>query len=207
MARYTGPVCRLCRREGMMLYLKGERCLTKCALNERPYPPGQHGARRAKESDYGVRLREKQKVKRIYGLLEKQFRSYYEKANRMPGVTGTNLLALLERRLDNVVYRMGLASSRSAARQLITHGHILVNGKKVDIPSYLVRINESIEPSEAGKELKNIGEAFEGNRHFMLPRWIEVDKEKFRGVIREFPVREDIPLPINEQLIIELYSK
>lgn len=207
MARYIGPVCRLCRREGTMLYLKGERCLAKCTLEERNFPPGQHGTRRAKESDYGVRLREKQKVRRIYGVLEKQFRKYYEKASRMPGATGSNLLQLLERRLDNVVYRLGLATSRASARQLIGHGHLLVNGKKVDIPSFLVRVGDVIEPVDKSKKLKAVNEAFQGNRHFMLPRWIEVDQDNLKGVVRELPIREDIPLPVNEQLIVELYSK
>ncbi|HUQ04093.1 MAG TPA: 30S ribosomal protein S4 [Kofleriaceae bacterium] len=209
MARYTGPVCRLCRREDMKLFLKGERCYTdKCGYERRSYPPGQHGqSRRKKRSDYGEQLREKQKVKRLYGIAERQFRGYFFKATRMKGVAGENLIQLLERRLDNVVYRMGFASDHAEARQLVRHGHFSVNGKKVNIPSYLVRPRDVVQVREASKTIARIGEALAAVDRRGVPQWIELDKDGMRGGIKQMPAREDVTLPIREQLIIELYSK
>jgi small subunit ribosomal protein S4 len=209
MARYTGPVCRLCRREDMKLFLKGERCYTdKCGYERRSYPPGQHGqARRRKRSDYGEQLREKQKVKRIYGIAERQFRGYYHRATRMKGVTGENLIQLLERRLDNVVYRMGFASDHAEARQLVRHGHFKINGRRVDIPSYLVRAADIIEVKDKSRKITRIIEALSGVDRRGLPAWIEVDKDAFRGTVKALPSRTDVTLPIREQLIVELYSK
>ncbi len=209
MARYIGPVCRLCRREDMKLFLKGERCYTdKCGYERRSYPPGQHGQnRRRKRSDYGEQLREKQKVKRIYGIAEKQFRGYYHKALRMPGVTGNTLIQLLERRLDNVVYRMGFASDHAEARQLVRHGHFTINGKKVNIPSYLVRARDVVQVKELSQKIARINEALAAVDRRGVPGWIQLDKENFRGAIAQLPSREDVTLPIREQLIIELYSK
>jgi small subunit ribosomal protein S4 len=209
MARYTGAVCRLCRREDMKLFLKGERCYTdKCGYERRSYPPGQHGqSRRRKRSDYGEQLREKQKVKRIYGIAERQFRGYYHKATRMKGVAGENLIQLLERRLDNVVYRMGFASDHAEARQLVRHGHFSINGKKVDIPSYLVRPRDIINVLESSQKIARINEALAAVDRRGVPQWIDLDKDSFRGTIRQLPSREDVTLPIREQLIIELYSK
>lgn len=208
MARYTGPSCRLCRRQNMELYLKGERCYTdKCAIKRRNYPPGQHGQLRAKVTDYGVQLREKQKVRRIYGILEKQFRSYFEKADRMKGVTGENLLSLLERRLDNIVYRLGFASSRTEARQLVKHSHFILNGRKVNIPSILVKAGDVIELREKSKKITSINESLEAVVRRGIPQWVELDKDAYKGVIKNLPVREDITMPIQEQLIVELYSK
>lgn len=207
MARYTGPSCRLCRREGEKLYLKGDRCYTdKCAVGKRNFAPGQHGTSRKKLSNYGLQLREKQKAKRFYGLLESQFRKYFEMADRKKGITGENLLSILESRLDNVVYRMGLATSRKEARQLVTHGHFTINGKKVDIPSYLVSVGEVIavkEKSRASNKFKAIAEGFKGN----APQWLTVDAEKLEGKVVAVPSRDDIDLPIAENLIVELYSK
>ncbi len=207
MARYTGPSCRLCRREGEKLYLKGDRCYTdKCAIGKRSYAPGQHGTSRKKLSNYGLQLREKQKAKRFYGLLESQFRKYFEMADRKSGITGENLLSILESRLDNVVYRMGLATSRKEARQLVTHGHFTINGKKVDIPSYLVNVGEVIavkEKSRASNKFKEVAEGFKGN----APQWLTVDAEKLEGKVVALPSRDDIDLPIAENLIVELYSK
>jgi len=192
----------------MELFLKGERCYTdKCAIKRRNYPPGQHGQGRPKVSNYGIQLREKQKVKRIYGILEKQFRSYFEEADRMRGVTGENLLSLLERRLDNVVYRMGFASSRTEARILIRHAHFRVNGRKVTIPSFLVRSGDSIDLREKSRAISAINESLEGVVRRGVPQWIELDKETFKGVVKALPIREDITTPIQEQLIVELYSK
>jgi len=192
----------------MELFLKGERCYTdKCAIKRRNYPPGQHGQGRPKVSNYGIQLREKQKVKRIYGILEKQFRSYFEEADRMRGVTGENLLSLLERRLDNVVYRMGFASSRTEARILIRHAHFRVNGRKVTIPSFLVRSGDSIDLREKSRSISAISESLEGVVRRGVPQWIELDKETFKGVVKALPIREDITTPIQEQLIVELYSK
>src|ERR1700733_11270387 len=209
MARYTGPVCRLCRREDLKLFLKGDRCYTdKCGFERRAYAPGQHGqARRKKASNYGEQLREKQKVKRIYGVAERQFRGYYYKASRMKGVTGENLLILLERRLDNIVYRFGFASDHAEARQLVRHGHFTVNGKRVDIPSYLVRPRDVIAVKEASQKMARINEALAAVDRRGVPQWIALDKENFRGAINQLPSREDVTLPIREQLIIELYSK
>lgn len=208
MARYTGPSCRLCRRERMELFLKGDRCYTdKCAIKRRNYPPGQHGQGRGKISDYGLQLREKQKVKRMYGLLEKQFRGYFEEAERMRGVTGTNLLTLLERRLDNVVYRLGFANSRAQARQLVLHNHILVNGQKVNVPSYSVKVGDTIQVAEKSRNLALIRDALEAAARRGCPAWLELDKEARRGRVVMLPTREDITMPIEEHLIVELYSK
>ncbi|HET6613585.1 MAG TPA: 30S ribosomal protein S4 [Kofleriaceae bacterium] len=209
MARYIGPVCRLCRREDMKLFLKGERCYTdKCGYERRSYPPGQHGqARRRKRSDYGEQLREKQKVKRIYGIAERQFRGYYYKASRMKGVTGDNLIQLLERRLDNVVYRMGFVSDHAEGRQLVLHGHFKVNGRRVNIPSYLVRPNDVVEVREKSRKIERINEALSAVERRGLPRWISLDKDTYTGTVQALPTREDVTLPIREQLIIELYSK
>lgn len=209
MARYTEATCRLCRRENLKLFLKGDRCYTdKCAFERRSYAPGQHGQRRGgKISDYGVQLREKQKVKRIYGVLEKQFRKYYEKAERQKGITGTNLLILLERRLDNVVYRMGFASSRNQGRQLVRHSHFTVNGRKINIPSYQVKIGDVIEVKDKSRKIPTVLEAIETVVRREMPSWLEVDGANFRGAVKEFPNREELTMPINEQLIVELYSK
>ncbi|HZJ67567.1 MAG TPA: 30S ribosomal protein S4 [Kofleriaceae bacterium] len=209
MARYTGAVCRLCRREDMKLFLKGERCYTdKCGYERRSYPPGQHGqSRRRKRSDYGEQLREKQKVKRIYGIAEKQFRGYYYKALRTKGVSGHTLIQLLERRLDNVVYRMGFASDHAEARQLVRHGHFTINGKKVNIPSYLVRARDIVAVRESSQKMARINEALAAVDRRGVPQWIQMDKDNFRGAIAQLPSREDVTLPIREQLIIELYSK
>lgn len=206
MARYTGSVCRLCRREGMKLFLKGDRCYTaKCAFARRGYAPGQHGQSRKKLSEYGVQLREKQKAKRIYGVLESQFRKYYENAERIKGITGENLLKLLELRLDNVVYRLGYGSSRKEARQLVTHGHFLVNGKKVDIPSYEVSANDVVTVSEKSRTTEKFKVFAENPK--TLPNWLTADTENFEGKIVSIPTREDIDVPVNETLIVELYSK
>ena len=209
MARNIGSSCRLCRRENLKLFLKGDRCYgDKCAFERRPYAPGQHGQRRAgKYSDYRVQLREKQKVKRIYGLLEKQFRGYYFRAERQKGITGTNLLILLESRLDNIVYRMGFSSSRNQARQLVMHNHFLVNGKEVNIPSYQVKAGDVIEVKEKSRNIPQILEAMETFVRRGIPNWIQVDKDKFKGVLVSLPNREELTMPIQEQLIIELYSK
>ena len=209
MARYIGPVCRLCRREDMKLFLKGERCYTdKCGYERRSYPPGQHGqARRRKRSDYGEQLREKQKVKRIYGIAERQFRGYYYRASRMKGVTGDNLIQLLERRMDNVVYRMGFVSDHAEGRQLVRHGHFLVNGKRVNIPSYLVREGDIVTVREKSQKIARIVEALGAVERRGVPRWIESDASTFSGTVKALPSREDVTLPIREQLIIELYSK
>ncbi|MFW5647736.1 MAG: 30S ribosomal protein S4 [Candidatus Alkaliphilus sp. MAG34] len=207
MARYTDSVCRLCRREGMKLYLKGDRCFTdKCAITKRAYAPGQHGSGRRKLSDFGIQLREKQKAKRFYGILESQFRRYFEIADKQAGITGENLLRLLESRLDNVVYRLGFASSRAEARQLVTHGHFRVNGDKVDIPSYLVSAGDVVavkEKSKSSNKFRSLAENFKGS----VPNWLTVDMEKMEGTVVSLPTREDIDLPISENLIVELYSK
>ncbi|MBW1690005.1 MAG: 30S ribosomal protein S4 [Deltaproteobacteria bacterium] len=209
MARYIEASCRLCRRENLKLFLKGDRCYTdKCAFERRSYAPGQHGQRRGgKVSDYGIQLREKQKVKRIYGIFENQFRRYYHKAERQKGITGTNLLILLERRLDNTVYRMGFASSRDQARQLVRHNHFAVNGSKVNIPSYQVKNGDVIEVKGKSQKIPVIQEAMETVVRREIPPWLEVDIEKFRGVVKAFPSREELTMPVNEQLIVELYSK
>ena len=208
MARYRGSVCRLCRREGIKLYLKGSRCETeKCAIEKRAYPPGQHGQERSKFSEYGVQLREKQKVRRTYGVLEKQFRGYYKEAARLKGATGENLLQLLECRLDNVVYRLGLLSSRNEARQYVNHGHILVNEKKVTIPSYVVSIDDTISIREKSKENNRIKSSVESVARRGVPEWLDLDSEKLTGNVKRLPIREDFTLPLDEQLIIEFYSK
>ena len=209
MARETGASCRLCRRENLKLFLKGDRCYgDKCAWERRPYPPGQHGQRRGgKLSDYQVQLREKQKVKRMYGLLENQFRRYYELAERHRGITGTNLLLFLECRLDNVLYRMGFASSRDQARQLVRHNHVLVNGRRVNIPSFQVKVGSVVEIHEKKRKVPVILEAMETVARRGIPSWMEVDKDKFRGTLKALPNREDLTMPIQESLIVELYSK
>ncbi|HEC98851.1 MAG TPA: 30S ribosomal protein S4 [Proteobacteria bacterium] len=208
MGKYTGPACRLCRREGLKLFLKGDRCYSdKCAFERRSYVPGQHGQARVKVSNYGLQLREKQKVKRMYGLLERQFRTCFEKADWQKGVTGTNLLVLLERRLDNVVYRLGFASARRQARHLVRHNHFLVNGKKVNIPSYLVKVGDVIEIKEKSRSILTINEAIEAVVRRGVPQWVELDKDNFRGTIKAYPIREDLTMPMQEQLIVELYSK
>ncbi len=208
MARYSGSVCRLCRRENLKLFLKGERCYTdKCAIERRSYPPGQHGQRRQKFSEYSIQLREKQKVKRMYGLLEKQFRRTFAMAARVKGVTGDALLVLLERRLDNVTYRIGFASSRADARMLVRHGHILINGRRVTIPSYLVRAGDAVSVKEKSRQMGRVISALESAQRRGVPDWSEVDREGFTGKIKLLPTRSDITTPINEKLIVELYSK
>lgn len=206
MARYTGPVCRLCRREGIKLYLKGDKCYSdKCSVAKRAYAPGQHGQSRKKLSNYGIQLREKQKARRIYGVLESQFRDYYDKADRAKGVTGENLLRMLEKRLDNAVFRLGFAGSRAEARQLVRHGHFTVNGRKVNIPSYQVRVGDTIavkassRSSEKFKALSEVSKA--------TPQWLTADMEKLEGKVVAEPKREDIDIPVQETLIVELYSK
>jgi small subunit ribosomal protein S4 len=209
MARYVGPVCKLCRREGMKLYLKGERCYSeKCAYTRRPYPPGQHGQGRIKLSEYAVRLREKQKVRRIYGVLERQFHGYFQEANRRKGRTGEEMLALLERRLDNAVHRLGFAASRSEGRQLVRHGHVQVNGKRLDIPSYVVRVSDQITLTEGARKFKFVGAAIAGADKRPVASWLEVDRPNFTGSVKGPPVREDLNEPeIREQLIVEYYSR
>ena len=209
MARYRGSVCRICRRENMKLFLKGDRCYSdKCAFDRRSYAPGQHGQRRrGKVSDYGIQLREKQKVKRLYGLSEKQFRLFFSRADRQKGITGTNLLVLLERRLDNVVYRLGFVNSRAQGRQFVRHNHFLVNSKKVNIPSYMIQAEDVIEVREKSKKIQSINDSLDAVVRRGIPQWLELEKENFRGMIKGFPVREDITMPIQEQLIVELYSK
>ena len=209
MARYIGSVCRLCRREGIKLYLKGDRCLTdKCAIEKRSYPPGQHGSGfRQKMSQYGGQLREKQKVKRIYGMLEKQFRRFFAEAARKKGMTGENLLVLLERRLDNIVFRMGFASSRNEARQLVGHGHIQVNGKVADIPSMLVKVNDEISVKEKSRKNPHILGALEASRRKGTTSWVQVDAGSFTGKLVAEPKRAELSLPIQEQMIVELYSR
>ncbi len=208
MARYRESSCRLCRREGEKLFLKGDRCFKdKCSLERRNFPPGQHGQKRQKFSDYGMQLREKQKVKRMYGLLEKQFRNNFIKVESQKGITGENLLRRLEIRLDNIVYRMGFACSRNQARLLVTQGHFLVNGKKVNIPSFTVRTSDVIEVKEKSRKLTIIQESMESAIQRGIPNWLELDAENFRGTIKALPSREDITHPIQEQMIVELYSK
>lgn len=209
MARYTGSVCRLCRRENLKLFLKGDRCYSdKCAFDRRGYPPGQHGQRRGrKASDYGIQLREKQKVKRMYSLSEKQFHLTFEKADREKGITGTNLLVLLERRLDNVVYRLGFVNSRAQGRQLVRHNHFLVNGKKVNIPSYRIKVGDVVEIKEKSRAVQAINDSLEAVVRRGIPQWLELDKETMKGAVKAYPVREDLTMPIQEQLIVELYSK
>ncbi len=208
MARYTGADCRLCRREGIKLFLKGDRCYgDKCAIERRPYPPGQAGKKRPRDSEYRVQLREKQKTKRIYGLLEKQFRGYYTLASRQSGITGENLLRILESRLDNVVYRLGFAKSRDEARQIVRHNHIQVNGRRVNIPSYRVRPGDLVAIGPKSKDLLMIKTALIASEKIEVPGWLEVDIEKLQGTILSLPTREMIDAPVREQLIVELYSK
>ncbi len=208
MGRYTGPVCRLCRREGTKLYLKGEKCYsTKCPMVTKPAPPGEHGRRRQKPSEYGIQLREKQKVKRYYGLMEKQFHHYYELASRQQGITGENLLRLLETRLDNVVYRLGLASSRREARSLINQGHFKVNGKKVTIPSYLISVGDEIEVKDKSKKSPKFKELRERAEDRTIVPWLSLNPELLKGTVVNLPKRDDIDLDIKEHLIVELYSK
>ncbi|MEW6107969.1 MAG: 30S ribosomal protein S4 [Nitrospirota bacterium] len=208
MARYSESQCRICRRESEKLFLKGDRCYTeKCAVERRQYPPGQHGQRRGKLSDYGIQLREKQKVRKAYGLLEKQFRKNFYIAERRKGVTGEVLLQLLETRLDNIVYRMGFAPNRSSARQLVSHGHLLVNGKKVNIPSYIVQIGDTVEVKEASREIGIIKDSLAKIEQRGIPSWLEIDFQNFKGKVLQLPTREEIQLPAQEQLIVELYSK
>ncbi|MCW5893829.1 MAG: 30S ribosomal protein S4 [bacterium] len=208
MARYIGAVCRLCRREGQKLFLKGERCYTdKCAIERRNYPPGEHGQARPKFSEYSIQLREKQKLRRIYGVLEGQFRRYFQLADRSKGVTGETLLQLLERRLDNIVYRIGFATSRTEARQLVRHGHFRVNGRKVDIPSYLVRAGDIVTVREKSQKVARIQEALELARRRGVPDWIEVTPEQWTGRVKALPTRQDLTMPVNEKLVVELYSK
>ncbi len=208
MARYIDSVCRQCRREGLKLFLKGERCYTdKCAIERRNYPPGVHGQGRQKFSEYALQLREKQKVKRMYGLLEGQFHRYFEKAARSKGVTGEILLQFLERRLDNMVYRMGFATSRAEARQMVRHGHITVNGRKVDIPSALLKVGDVVAVRERSRKITRIQEALAQAEHRGAPDWLDVQTEAFSGRVKMLPQREELTMPINEQLIVELYSK
>jgi small subunit ribosomal protein S4 len=206
MARETGPQCKQCRREGMKLFLKGERCLTdKCAVERRPYPPGEHGRGRMRQSEYRQQLREKQRARRYYQLLEKQFRNYYDKASRQPGVTGENLLRLLERRLDNVLVRLGFAASRRQARQLVNHGHFIVNGRRLDIPSYQVRPGDVISVRDGSKTETVIRDATELTA--TVPPWLEADHDSLTAKILRLPERDEITVPVQEQLIVELYSK
>jgi len=208
LARYRGAVCKLCRREDQKLFLKGDRCFSdKCGFERRNYPPGQHGQRRGKFSDYGNQLREKQKVKRMYGLLEKQFRKCFRTAERKSGITGENFLILLERRLDNIVFRLGFAYSRNQGRQLVSHSHILVNGKRVNIPSYIVKAGDVVEIREKSQKMPLIKEAVEAVERLGIPSWLELDKENYRGKVIAFPERKDLTMPVQEQLIVELYSR
>lgn len=208
MSRYRGSVCRQCRRENMKLFLKGDRCYSdKCSFDRRGYPPGQHGQRRSKFSDYGVQLREKQKVRRIYGISEKQFRIIFTKADRQKGITGANLLGMLERRLDNVVFRLGFTSSRTQGRHFVRHNHFTVNGNKVNIPSYIMKAGDVIELKEKSRNVAAITESLETIVRRGIPQWLELDKDGFKGAVKSLPAREDVTLPIQEQLIVELYSK
>ena len=207
MARYTGSVCRQCRREGVKLFLKGNRCFSaKCAVTKRPNPPGQHRPMRRKVSEYGLQLREKQKARRAYGILEGQFEHYFEMAAAQKGVTGENLLRLLERRLDNVVYRMGYGASRAQSRQFVNHGHFLVNGKKVDIPSYLIKVGDEITVKERSRSINRFKEVRDGVER-IIPTWLEFDADALRGKVVALPQREDIDLSLQETLIVELYSR
>jgi len=208
VAKYRGPVCRLCRREGEKLFLKGARCMTeKCAIERRSYPPGQHGQGRQRTSDYSLQLREKQKLRRIYGLQERQFRGLFERAERQTGVTGESLLRLLECRLDNVAYRLGFGISRKQARQIISHGHILMNGRKITVAGAQVKTGDVIEIRERSRNLLAIHDALESVDSRGIPDWLELDKGAFKGVVRALPARDQIALPVNEQMIVELYSR
>lgn len=208
MARYTGPDCKICRRENQKLFLKGDRCMTeKCAFERRPYPPGQHGHGRIKFSEYALQLREKQKLKRTYGLQEGQFHSYFVKAEKMKGVTGTMLLQLLERRLDNVVYRSGFGTSRTQARMMVRHGHIQVNGRRVTIPSFMIRKGDQVTVNEKGRKQVQFMAANESAKSKETPNWIDVDRDQFKVMVKDLPAREDITMPIEERMVVELYSK
>ncbi len=209
MAKYRESLCRLCRAEGIKLFQKGDRCFTeKCALDRRAYAPGEHGqSRRGKHSDYGVQMREKQKLKRMFGLLERQFRNYFHKADKQKGVTGSNLLLMLERRLDNVIFRLGFANSRAEARQLVLHGHFFVSGKKVNIPSYLVGAGEEIQVREKSRNVTRILESMDIVARRGIPQWLELDKDNFKGTFKRIPARDELTMPIQEQLVVELYSK
>jgi len=209
LARYTESSCRLCRREGLKLFLKGDRCYSeKCSFERRGYAPGQHGQSHKKQnSDYGTQLREKQKLKRMYRLMEKQFRGYFEKADQLKGITGTNLLVLLERRMDNMIFRMGFSNSKDEARQLVTHGHFLINNKPVNIPSFLLKAGDVITVKEGSRKITRILEAMETIARRGLPHWLELDKENFKASIKALPVRDDLTMPVKEQLVVELYSK
>jgi small subunit ribosomal protein S4 len=208
MARYIGPVCRLCRRENQKLFLKGDRCFgEQCSFDRRGYPPGEHGQGRMKFSEYALQLRAKQKVKRIYGLTERQFRITFKKAAAKKGVTGENLLSFLERRLDNAIYRMGYAASRSQARQLVRHGHFTVNGQKVNIPAFQVRKGDQVKVTQKSQKTTPIQGALESAKRREMPQWVEVDHDQFLGTVRDLPSRDDISVPVEERLIVELYSK
>jgi small subunit ribosomal protein S4 len=208
VARNLGPVCRLCRREGLKLFLKGERCYSdKCAIERRNYPPGAHGQARTRFSEFAIRLREKQKVKRIYGLLERQFSHYFELAERMPGITGENLLMLLERRLDQVAYRLGFSSSLAQARQLVRHGHLEVDGRVVTIPSFLLEVNQTVSITEKSRQKKVVVEAIELAQRRGVPPWMSLEREQFRGTLKALPTRADLTMPISEKLIVEHYSR
>jgi small subunit ribosomal protein S4 len=208
VARQTDPVCKLCRREGMKLFLKGDRCFSpKCSVDKRTYPPGQHGQRRSKPSEYGLQLREKQKMKRIYGVFEAQFRGYFQMAARQKGVTGENLVRLLEQRLDNVVHRLGFSASRAQGRVLIRHGHFRVNGRRVTVPSVLLRAGDVIEVAPPSRELVEIANALEGAKKRRVPSWLELDAGNFKGTVRSLPSKEEMAIPVQEQLVVALYSK
>lgn len=208
MAKYRGPVCRLCRREGEKLFLKGTRCMTeKCAIERRSYPPGQHGQGRQRISEYSAQLREKQKLRRIYGLQERQFRGVFGRAERRTGITGDHLLKLLECRLDNVAYRLGFASSRKEARQLVNHGHLLVNGRKTDVSSYTVKAGDIVEVRPKSREITSVLAALDAVEGRGIPAWLELDRAAFKGTVRGIPTKEEIQLPVNEQLVVELYSR
>lgn len=208
MGRYSGPKCKICRREKVKLFLKGKRCSTKCILDRRSYPPGEHGQKPRKPTEYAVHLSEKQKLRSIYGLLERQFRNYFFKARKKKGVTGENLIRLLEARLDNIIFRLGFASTRNEARQMVTHGHVLVNDKKIDIPSYSVKIGDVVRMNGSSpKLLEKIKECLSLAAARGLPSWLEVDETNLAGIVKSFPTREEVGLPIQEQLIVEFYSR
>ena len=209
MARYRGSVCRLCRRENLKLFLKGDRCYSdKCAFDRRSYPPGQHGQRRGRKiSDYGIQLREKQNVKRMYGLSEKQFRLSFKKADKQRGITGTNLLVILERRLDNVVYRLGFVNSRNQGRHFVRHNHFLVNEKTVNVPSYLIKVGDVVEIRKKSQKIQSVEDALDAVVRRGIPQWLDLEKENLKGIVKGFPVSEDLTMPIHEQFIVELYSK
>ncbi len=208
MAHIIDSACRLCRRETMKLFLKGDRCYTdKCAIDRRGYPPGQHGQNRSKTSNYGIQLREKQKIRRLYGIHERQFRRYFKEAERVKGVTGTNLLVLLERRLDNVVYRLGFSSSRNEARQLVIHGHVCVNGKRVNFPAYTVSVRDAVTLKESSRQVVRVTASLDAVERRGVPIWLELKRESFAGIIKSLPTREELTMPMQEQLVVELYSK